>query len=234
MLHSDEGFILNRKAYGDTGFILNIFTRSHGKRAFFIQGVRKKKKGSAALFQAFNLIQFTHYDGKGSLLRMKDPQVHPQLVQLYDSPPRAFILQFLAELFSEILHDQEEHTVLFDACKHQLITELKEEKFNPNLHLQLFCKLLFSLGISPQLPDVINGKCFNLIEGEFQTRLSDSHILMSGENSRYFYQFLKESQLDEIDGKHRLSLVNDLLKYLDAQCEWFRGTKSQNVLGEIL
>jgi hypothetical protein len=57
---------------------------------------------------------------------------------------------------------------------------------------------------------------------------------MSGENSRYFYQFLKESQLDEIDGKHRLSLVNDLLKYLDAQCEWFRGTKSQNVLGEIL
>ncbi len=225
---------MGRKAYGDTGFILTLFTRQYGKRSFFIQGVRKKKKGSAALFQAFNLIQFTHYEGKGSLLRMKDPHVHPDVVQLYNSPARSFILQFLAELFGGILHDQEEHKTLFDHCKNQLTSELKDDRFNPNLHLQFFCKLLSALGISPQLPKSIDGMRFNLIDAEFQARHIGSHGLMSEENSRYFYQLLSESPVDELDGKHRLSLVNDLLKYLDLQCDWFRGTKSQEVLGEIL
>lgn len=39
---SDEGVVFNRTKYGDSGLIVNVFTKSKGLQGFFVNGARSK------------------------------------------------------------------------------------------------------------------------------------------------------------------------------------------------
>ena len=233
MIVQDEGFVLDRKAYGDTGFILSIFSRQHGKRGFFIQGVRKKSKASSAIYQAFNLIDFAYYENKGGLFRLKEAQTKEGFHQLYEHIPRVFVLQFLAEFFEKIIHDEDKHEDLFDYIKAEIEHDLASG-FDANLHLRILVKCAFFLGVNPEIPFEWRGERFHIGEGEFVQEQGRGNLILSERNSEIFYRLLINEDPGIVEGKERLAFVNALLGYYELQCEWFRGTKSQEVLGEIL
>jgi DNA repair protein RecO (recombination protein O) len=233
MIVQDEGFVLDRKAYGDTGFILSIFSRRHGKRGYFVQGVRKKSKASSAIYQAFNLIDFSYYENKGGINRLKEAQTQAGFHQLYEHIPRVFVLQFLSEFLDKIIHDEDRHQGLFDYIKAEIEHDLASG-FDANLHLRILTKCAFFLGVNPKLPKEWKAHRFHIGEGEFVQERGGANLLLTERDSEIFYLLLTNQDPRIFEGKERLTFVNALLAYYELQCEWFRGTKSQEVLGEIL
>ena len=94
-----KGIVLNSVKYSESSIICKIYTSNFGLQSYLINGVRKKKGGSA-YYQPLNILDLTVYHKeKNTLQRIKEAKPFYQ----YDSLPYAVEKSSIAFFMAEIL-----------------------------------------------------------------------------------------------------------------------------------
>jgi DNA repair protein RecO (recombination protein O) len=103
-------FVLHRRAYRETSFIVDLLTKDHGRVSVVAKGVRKPKSSSVGMLQPFTSL-LVSWVGKGELMTLSQ-------VDVMDAPARLhgeclFAGFYLNELIMALLEKWDPHPALF-------------------------------------------------------------------------------------------------------------------------
>ena len=70
----DEAYVLHRRAYRETSFLLEIFSKSHGRVSLIARGARKERSQTQGLLQPFIPLLLS-WAGSGELMTLTQVEV---------------------------------------------------------------------------------------------------------------------------------------------------------------
>ena len=113
----NPAFILHRRPYRETSFLLDVFTRTYGRISLIARGVRKKHSDKVELLQPYQRLQLA-WAGKSELMTLTHVELDKKVYSL--TQDRLLTGFYLNELITRILHQHEAHPELFDIYDHTL------------------------------------------------------------------------------------------------------------------
>jgi DNA repair protein RecO (recombination protein O) len=103
-------YVLHRRPYRETSFLLEIFTLQHGRVALVAKGVRKARSSLQGLLQPFTPL-LVSWSGKGELLTMTHAEANGTAAQLRGDC--LFAGFYLNELIMNLLQKWDAHPALY-------------------------------------------------------------------------------------------------------------------------
>jgi DNA repair protein RecO (recombination protein O) len=234
-----KGIVLHQLKYSDTSLITTIYTSTHGRLSFLLQGARKKKaKLKANLFQPLFLLDLEmYYKNNRQLQKIKEANnAYPFQTIPYDFKKRTIAL-FLGEILYKTLHEEESNPYLFDFIyNHIKVLDLKESGLS-NFHIYFLVQLTKHLGFFPQNNFNDTNTFFDLKNGKFVPFKPNHDFFMDKEESSYFSHFLSYSnnQNEEIliPRKVKMQILEKILEFYQIHNPGRSEIKSFEVLKEI-
>ncbi|AWL11014.1 DNA repair protein RecO [Saliniradius amylolyticus] len=150
-----QGFVLHRRPYRETSFLVDLLTEQWGKVRVMARGQRNRKNGGSHLLQPFRLLQMG-LAGRGELKQLRTVEA-AELA--YPLQGRAlFSALYLNELLTRLLQAELPVPELFSAYRQSLVTLVKQpDELEPILrNYELL--LLNELGYAPDFQHHANGE----------------------------------------------------------------------------
>lgn len=236
-MNREEGFVLRRVNYGDTGLVVTVFTLDQGLQTFVIHGVRRKKsKIKVNCFQPFTLLEL-HYHKKenADLHRLK----HVSVLSPYTSIPYNFVksaqVQFLAEVLSKCLERDDPHPELFVWLQNNLSRfDVVEENY-AEFHLYALWQWTRFLGYEPEISEK---PYFHLLNARCTAEVTESRYFMDEQQTNRLKHFIAtpfaKAQKSDLNKKSRKTLTDAALEYHQLQLDNQLKIKSYEVLSELM
>src|SRR3990167_1545961 len=103
-------FVLHRRSYRETSFLVELFTPDHGRLTVTARGVRQAKSPSQGLLQPFTPL-IVSWSGKGELMTLAQVDAHGEVRRLRGDA--LFAGFYLNELLMALLQKWDAHQRLF-------------------------------------------------------------------------------------------------------------------------
>src|SRR5262249_26506740 len=110
-------YILHRRAYRETSFLLEIFSKDHGRLTAVIKGARNNKANTQGLFQPFTPL-LVSWAGKGEMMTLTHLELNGEAERLQGEC--LFAGFYLNELLMALLEKWDAHSGLFLAYQQAL------------------------------------------------------------------------------------------------------------------
>jgi len=110
-------FVLHRRPYRETSWIVELFSQDHGRVAVVARGIRKARSRSAALLQPFMPL-LVSWQGKGELQNLSQVEAGAEQPALSGKNLRCGF--YLNELLMRLLPKQDPHARLFTVYRQTL------------------------------------------------------------------------------------------------------------------
>ncbi len=149
----ESAFIIHRRAYRNTSWLLESFTSNYGLIALVAKGARRPGHRWRFLLEPFNKLQIS-FSGRGELMTLTG--VEPGGYQARLQGNRLFSGIYLNEILFGLLHRNDAHEALFQAYEialHEL--ELADVSLEPALR-RFELRLLDEIGYGLQLIKTIS------------------------------------------------------------------------------
>lgn len=186
-----QAYVLHRRAYRETSFLVDIITPDYGRLTLLARGVRKVRSQAQGLLQPFVPL-LVSWSGKGELMTMHDVEANGEGKRLQGEC--LFAGLYLNELMMSLLQKWDSHVGLFCAYEKAILglqTASLEEKT-----LRIFEKYLLEelgYGLLPRKEvlaplSILSDRYYKLIpeQGFVLTELEDqpqlTTLLFSGES----------------------------------------------------
>lgn len=239
MIRKTKGIVLHSFKYGDTSIISNIYTQSHGKVSFLIQGARKQKANlKANLFQPLFLLDMEiYYKEKRQLQKIKEARMdYPFETILFDDSKRSIAI-FLAEVLNKSIQSEDHDNQLFEfIAAHIKMLDLKEKGL-ANFHLYFLIQLTKFLGFYPQNNFNAGNSFFDLKNGYFTSSKPFHNHYLNREESEIFHQIMEYSpdqhEDKDIPGKVRKKLLDQIINFYYLHHPTRMQLKSYEILKEL-
>jgi len=137
-----QGFILHRRPYRETSYLVDCFSLEYGLVSFVAKGVRQAKSTSKSLLQPFQLLDL-HLYGRHELKNLKQVEVQQKSISLTSTA--LFSAMYLNELLSRLLPKELPVTELFLHYQQTLVWLEQHQQVEVGLR-QFELKLLEELG----------------------------------------------------------------------------------------
>lgn len=137
-----EAYVLHRRAYRETSFLVDVFTPEFGRLTVLARGVRKSRSAMPGLLQPFMPLRLS-WSGRGELVTLVDVEANGPARRLHgDSLFSGF---YLNELLSILLQKWDAHADLYWAYD-TVITQLEQTENEERLLRQFEKVLLEEIG----------------------------------------------------------------------------------------
>lgn len=219
-------YVLNRRIYKESSFILDVFSPNHGRVNIIANGALKSKKGWSAMLQVFQPLLLT-WTGRSTLKTLTNVEAPSAAIQLTGN--RLFSAYYLNELLLKLIPQGQGDASSFNnlECFLTYSKTLEDLCFCGNIEIPLRrfeYQLLSELGVFPDISSDLSGSeilanlMYQLIpqEGFQVTTISSGRLLINGEHLRELVHILEDdfvfskSFLQQIKGLMR-TLVTELL-----------------------
>jgi DNA repair protein RecO (recombination protein O) len=232
-----KAIILTSLKYGDTSLIVKAFTASDGLKSYLLKGVLSSKKGKlkTAYFQPLTQLEIVaNHRNKDTLETIREAKVNYHYQTLHSQIAKNAMTQFLAEMLSNSIHEEESNQGLFEYIEASLQWLDTNDEIS-NFHLHFLINLTRYLGFYPDTND-INSNYFDLLEGEF-TNIPSLNPVLTGENLIFFKKVLginfDEIHTIKMNKANRQELLKSLVLYFELHLQGFRKPKSLAILNEV-
>ncbi|MBN7818365.1 DNA repair protein RecO [Bowmanella yangjiangensis] len=163
-----DAFVLHRRPYRETSFLVDIFSREMGRISFVAKGVRNSKNANRSVLQPFVPVQISLV-GRHELKNLKQVESTGRAFQLQGSA--LFCAMYLNELLQRLLPLELAVEPLFDAYVQSLQALLAKEAFEPLLReyeLLLLSELGYQLdfGFDAQTQQPLRSDTFYCLDVE--------------------------------------------------------------------
>lgn len=142
-IQHEPAYVLHRRSYRETSFLLELITPEHGRITATAKGVRKQHSGSPGLLQPFMPVVVS-LAGKGELLTLTEVEAK-SANRLNLKGEALFAGFYLNELLMVLLQKWDPHPMLYSAYERALL-ELSESPFSERILRQFERVLLDELG----------------------------------------------------------------------------------------
>jgi DNA repair protein RecO (recombination protein O) len=105
-----SAFVLHKRPYRESSLLLDVFSYDYGKIGLVARGVRKNRRGGAAVLEPFNLLRLS-WTGKSDLQTMTSVELIPPGLRL--TGKSLYCGFYLNELLNYFLHRHDPHPNLF-------------------------------------------------------------------------------------------------------------------------
>ncbi len=233
----EEGFVLRRVNYGDTGVVVTIFTLDQGVQTFVVHGVRRKKaKIKLNCFQPFTQVEVLYRKKENTdLYRLNGLEViEPYQSIHYDFVKSAQVL-FLAEVLTKSLERDDPHPDLYRWMKTELKRFDAAQKYFAEFHLYALWQWTKFLGLEPEITEK---PYFHLVNAQCTSGLSESRYLLDIQQTKWLKHFLSSPALSAgksgLSKSMRKSLTNSAIEYHRLHLDNLTNLKSYEVLIEVM
>ena len=186
MIEKTRGIFLHAVKYSETSLIACIYTETHGRQSFIINGVRTKNSTvKAAVFQPLYLLELEIYYKTGrEIHRIKNARIASPYSTIPFDIRKSTQVMFLAEILYKCLREEEPNDELFDFIYHSLtLLDLSESGTGiNNFHIWFLFNLTRFLGINPSRDNALISNFFDLQSALFvsheplHNQFTDKHI----------------------------------------------------------
>ncbi|GLR18055.1 DNA repair protein RecO [Portibacter lacus] len=240
MLVKTKGIILRSLKYGETSLILDIYTQDYGLNSYIIGGVRNKKsKTQAGLCQIMSLVEVVayHKNTKG-LFRIKEIASSHLYQRIPFEIRRSSVGMFMTEILKNTIKEDEENTSLFEFIYYWFLhLDLSSESVS-NVHLLFMIELAEQIGIQPRDNFSINNPYFDLMAGQFVSKLPDHHQFLDADQSEWLYDLMMQERNYvhelKLTNTQRRILLDKLILFYKLHIESIKELHTYSILNEIL
>ncbi len=230
MKQTDKGIILNRISYGDSSFIVTVYTLEKGIQKFIFQGAKKKKVPIYPLLIA----EITYYKRPDSELgKLTAVEAKNHLQELTFDPIKSVISFFIADVLLKCLKHEYEDTELYFFLESfiQAINDADDLSHFPIHFLTEFSK---HLGICPNVLDE-NPRYFNLIDGELSNQKPIGDIYSTDEIATIIYDCI-ENQItaQKFSKLIRKDALEAMIRYYQMHIPQFGDLTTLAIIDDIL
>jgi DNA repair protein RecO (recombination protein O) len=110
-------FVLHRRAYRETSFLIEVFSHEHGRLSLIAKGVRKSRSSLQGLLQPFIPLSIS-WSGRNELVTLTHAELHAESIPLAGESLYAGF--YLNELISILLPKWDPHPNLFECYSRTL------------------------------------------------------------------------------------------------------------------
>lgn len=192
-------YILHRRPYRETSFILDVFTKEHGRVSLIARGVRKSKSTAPGILQPFIPLLIS-FSGSSELMSLIHAETHGNIMHLQGAC--LFTGFYLNELLIVLMQKWDAHPVIFERYE-EILNHLNLQKLDEK-KLRLFEKYLLEelgYGLFPKY-DVAS-----------QTIAAEKHYSFIPDHG-----FMVSSLGNDSQAKTTIFKGKSLLDY--ANCDW--------------
>ena len=235
MKQVDQGIVLSKTNYSESSLVLKVLTKTHGLQSFLFQGA-KKKKGIIVL--PMQPVEFTYYKRTDSQLgKISEWNTLFPISNLLIDPVKSCICFFMAEVISNIVHDDQPNEQLTEHLLRELswLNETEELSAYP---LWFLAECIRFSGITPENATPSVPQVFDFKKGIFTNIEPDYPFYHKNAGIEWCAAAL---DLDKntflalsISKQERLLAIDALLDYLSYQIAGWRSLKSLDVIRTII
>lgn len=244
-----RGIVLRTIRYGDNGYIVDMFTDSHGRMSFMMKRSGGKKRGGSGVSSNLLPLSMLEFEcevrSQQRLPLPKDVTNYHPYQSLHWNPMKSTLSFFIAEFLINALKEEAENRILFRYLEDSLLWLDNADRGISNFHLVFLIHMTQFLGIFPNV-DPLDAKLtktsrslyfFDLSQSEYRIgQPSHSHFLRPEEaraipyilNMRY-----ENMHIYKMSGNQRRRCLEVLNDYYRIHLPGFGELKSLDVLHEV-
>lgn len=218
MLEKTRAIVLHSLKYGDTRFIVDVLTETHGRLTFLVP-LSKSAKGKMKrqYFQPLTLLE-VQFDFRANqdFQRLKNVSVSYPYGGIPFSPIKLSISLFLAEFLLYSTRYEQTNQPLFDFVAQSLMWLDVSQGEIANFHLVFLMKLTLFLGLQPNLSDWEENCFFDLEEGCFVPHVPNHAHFLSIEDThslvklfRLSYKTMHLYSMSRLQRNHCVEVIVD-------------------------
>lgn len=236
MLRKTKGIVLRQYKFSDNKRIVNVFTKTSGKKAFIVYYSAKTKKTKINLFQPFFILnlEFDEKENK-NVGYIKEVSIDIPFKTIPYSPEKTAIVFFLVEVLSKIIEEDYTDEKFFDFLESAILLLDKKEKI-ANFHLSFLATMSIYIGIMPKSNYSSENKFFDLREGVFSSKFQNQYSMDAFISSK-FNDILKTGieNSDEVKlvQSDRKILLKKILDFYTFHYSHLQNLKSLEVLAQV-
>ena len=169
MLTKTQAIVLHSLKYGESRFIVDMFTRVFGRQSFIVSIPKTaKSKIKKQFFQPLTLLEIeTDLRPKLQLQKLNDVRLLSPFASIPFEPDKLAISLFVAEFLYYALRSEQRNELLYDYLENSIMWLDGQQTNFANFHLVFLLRLTRFLGFYPNLDDYEDGDYFDLRESEF-------------------------------------------------------------------
>jgi DNA repair protein RecO (recombination protein O) len=240
MLMTTAAFVLRTTRYGDSSFIVHLFT----ERAGMVSAVARRsagqrgRRGGTHLLQPLSVLDVVlDVQPSRPLAYVREASCRQAYVRVPFDPVRTSVVLFLAEFLNHVLSGEGENRALFAFLTEALQWLDAQERGIANFHLVFLFRLSLFLGIRPLTEDYREGRYFDLQESRFVDVLPLHPDVLPAVESAHFYRLLRmrfeTMHLFVFSRTERNTVVELLLRYYRLHIPSLPELKSLPILQEL-
>lgn len=164
-----KALVLHNVKYSDTSLVVTMFTETHGRQSFMVQGVYKKKsRFPPTLFQPLTILNLElSYSNKRELQRIKEATISIPFQSIPFDYKKATVALFLSEILYKSLREEVPNTQMFSFLENSIHFMDTTHEEIANFHLWFLLNLSKFLGFFPMNNYTPNKSIFDAVNGKF-------------------------------------------------------------------
>jgi DNA repair protein RecO (recombination protein O) len=239
MYFKTKGIVLNHIKYSDTSLVTTIYTETHGRQSFMVQGVfRNKSKFPPVFFQPLTLLDMEiSIAPKRELQRIKEASLHQPFHSIPFNTVKSAITLFIAEMLYKTLHEEEPNPPLFSFLLHSIQLLDLNDQGTANFHLWFLVNFTRHLGFYPINNYSEANSCFDVANGRFYAPVLMKPTAEDYATAKWINTLLllQSDELSALTINHttRNALLSQLLDYYNMHQGHLGNIKSLAVLQSV-
>ena len=243
-----KGIVLRTVKYGESGYIVDMFTDHRGcmsfdaKRTAHRQAGLKQGRVNPSMIMPLSLIEFDcNIHGQMRLPSAKAIQSYYTFRTLHFNPVKSSIVLFVAECLSNLLREEGENHLLYQYIEDSLKWLDYAEEGYANFHIVFMMRLTRFVGIYPSI-DVVTYRSTNAL---YYDLMNSEYIGVQPEHQHYLqpaearaipyllYMNFENMHLYKMNRRQRYRCLEVIVEYYMLHFPGFREPKSLEVLQDV-
>lgn len=239
MISKTNGIVLQTCRYNDTFSIVHIYTRDFGRMEYLLpKKTSKKSQLKHSLFYPLSILslQVEHLPLR-EIQRLKTAEMVTTQLQMCTNPSKILISFFLSEFLGKVVKETEKNELLYDFIDNSIHQLENCENGIANFHLAFMMRMMRFIGVEPNLSDYCKGKYFDMIQGEYISRLPVHNHYLNAQQSCFLNTFCKltfnNMHVFKFSRENRNEIIDYLIDYYRIHTYNFASLKTLDVLREL-
>ncbi|WP_347373487.1 DNA repair protein RecO [Aequorivita sp. Q41] len=237
MVVATKAIVFSAIKYSEADLIVSCYTEIAGVKSYLLRNILKSRKGKlkASYFLPLTQLELiADHKNKGTLEYIKEAKINNPYQTLHTDIVKSGLVLFLSEMLKNCIREEETNQELYTFLENALHW-LDQNDAVANFHIYFLLQLSMYLGFYPDASN-IEQKYFNISEGNFQARNTNSYCL-EGERIANFKSFfdIKIQAIKDIKltKKQRHDVLELILNYYSFHMQGYQKPKSLAVLNQL-
>lgn len=239
MQQNFEAIVLRQIKYSDKSNIVTLYTQEMGRISALIPAQSNRKaKVSRNLFQPLVILDLVYTKRNSTGIgRIVEAKLHYPAISIMANPLKMSLVLFLGEFLYGMLQEESASRSLFLFLKRSIQWLDTSENSVANFHLAFLLRLMYFVGIQPNLEEYIPSSYFDLRDGTFVPVRPLHQQVLYGDDLQKLVNVLRMTYsnmyLYKMSRSQRISLLQLILDYYQVHYPSLKELHSLKIMQDL-